>query len=456
MESSLLETQRIEPAQVLPVLLLLWLQGGLPARQADSLLSCIPALQPLLQPITDSSSLKGVDEVLAYCLTSPLLAAKLQLSQLGEWQLAVLGLDPTIRQAWLQLAAARCLEAGAMADPLVLVKLISQLGDASTWVLAALDRAGLGATAGAFRIEESPLGQQERSLLGVGLHENAAIPALCRILRVSFSLHRLSTQATLSVAIAPIDQTGKQLASNWCSGRLLALPDMASTNPELKPDATWLLVSGALVSNRMVGQTAQSQADDGDLFRPQPIHQFAKQPWLFLLSLLVFVQDAWAAEQRGGLLLRLPVGQNAYAPSHIELAVQGSDGDEVNLGCLASFLMQVLDNLGIGLYPALDKHTEQLQQLNRALGPIITQLLSLKIWQFSEGGRGEPSLYRIHSAFSDACYSLPLAPLFGYKSQAMQQAIKWVAQNGYSDKKATSSVKQASDATDRINPQGRL
>jgi hypothetical protein len=68
-----------------------------------------------------------------------LLDAFNDLSQSGEWQLALLGLNPDVRQHWINLAAARCQEAGAMSDPMVLVKLIQQLGNASEWVLAQLE-----------------------------------------------------------------------------------------------------------------------------------------------------------------------------------------------------------------------------------------------------------------------------------------------------------------------------
>jgi hypothetical protein len=205
----------------------------------------------------------------------------------------------------------------------------------------------------------------------------------------------------------------------------LALPESLlsefNLKQPLKPHADWLLVS----------QPVNAEATY--------IQHFAQQPWWFLLSLLSFVQDAWAAEQRGGLLLTLPAGQNAFAPSQVNVAVQGIDGDEVSLGSLADFLVQLLSELHIALYPALTNRVDDMQRLNRALSPLIAELLAKKIWQFLEAGRGEPGHYRIHPEFSDACYSLPLAPLFGYKSQYLQQAIKQLAQTNYANKKRTSA-----------------
>lgn len=410
----------------------LWFSGGLAASKTAVLLATIPALNKLLQPIAAGAAgavgdIAGDDNETnnAYCLSMPLLNAYNELSQLGEWQLALLGLNPEVRAHWLTLAAARCREAGGMSDPQVLVKLIQQLGNASAWVLAQLESADAHP-----QLIAGPLSQLERDLLGHSLNDNAAIPALCRILRACFTLHALSEQTEALTPIQPIDNTAKQLASNWCSGRLLALPEFLLSEfnlkqpikTPLKPHADWLLVS----------QPVNTEATY--------IQHFAQQPWWFLLSLISFVQDAWAAEQRGCLLLTLPAGQNAFAPSQVNVAVQGIEGDEVNLGSLAEFLVQLLSELNIALYPALTDSAEDMQHLNRALSPLIAELLAKKIWQFLEAGRGEPGHYRIHPEFSDACYSLPLAPLFGYKSQYLQQAIKQLAQTSYANKKRASAA----------------
>lgn len=401
----------------------LWHQGGLTASKAALLLAAVPALRSLLQPIIQPKKNDAETDIIsAFSLTAPLLDAFNDLSQSGEWQLALLGLNPDVRQHWINLAAARCQEAGAMSDPMVLVKLIQQLGNASEWVLAQLENADFSP-----QIIASPLAQTERDLLGHSLNDNAAIPALCRILRTSHTLFTVSEQNEPPASIQAVDVTAKQLTNNWCSGRLLALPNTLLDEHDLNPNADWLLVS-------------RSGHDNVPL-----TELFAQQPWLFLLSLIVFVQDAWAAEQRGGLLLTLPAGQNAFAPGQINVAVQGIEGDEVSLGSLAEFLVLLLGELNIPLYPALDANTESINRLNRVLSSFIAELLAKKIWQFTEAGRGESGQYRIHTSFSDACYSLPLAPLFGYKSQTLQRAIKQLAQNCYANKKR---------AANRINLQG--
>lgn len=401
----------------------LWHQGGLTASKAALLLAAVPALRSLLQPIIQPKKNDAETDIIsAFSLTAPLLDAFNDLSQSGEWQLALLGLNPDVRQHWINLAAARCQEAGAMSDPMVLVKLIQQLGNASEWVLAQLENADFSP-----QIIASPLAQTERDLLGHSLNDNAAIPALCRILRTSHTLFTVSEQNEPPASIQAVDVTAKQLTNNWCSGRLLALPNTLLDEHDLNPNADWLLVS-------------RSGHDNVPL-----TELFAQQPWLFLLSLIIFVQDAWAAEQRGGLLLTLPAGQNAFAPGQINVAVQGIEGDEVSLGSLAEFLVLLLGELNIPLYPALDANTESINRLNRVLSSFIAELLAKKIWQFTEAGRGESGQYRIHTSFSDACYSLPLAPLFGYKSQTLQRAIKQLAQNCYANKKR---------AANRLNLQG--
>ncbi|WP_124102078.1 hypothetical protein [Pseudomonas aeruginosa] len=62
--------------------------------------------------------------------------------------------------------------------------------------------------------------------------------------------------------------------------------------------------------------------------------------------MLVFAQDAWRAENRGGLLLELPAGQNAFAPAEIAVTVIGTEGDEVRCGTLADLLLGMLARLG--------------------------------------------------------------------------------------------------------------
>jgi hypothetical protein len=383
---------------------LLWQRGGIGAEPAAEVFTTMPLLQnALLQLISDN---QDPDTPIAYILTAPLLTAFGTLSQLGEWQLALLGLNPSYRAHWLDLAAARCREAGSMRDPQMLIKIINQLGNASAWVLEALEDTSVNP-----QLCAGPLSDLEHDLIGHSLHDNAALPALLRILRASYHLTGFAecsahkSDSTLT-SLTPIDPSAKALDNNWCPRRLLALP--YSLLNQTRPHASWIL-------------TERGSSSD----TPSHLTLFTQQPWLFLLSLLVFVQDAWAAEQRDSLLLTLPSNQNAFSPTEISVVVQGVEGDEVNVGNLAAFLLVLLNNLNISLYPQVpDTH-----DLNRALAPLVANLLSHQIWQFKEGGRNEVGLYSIHPDFGDACYSLPLAPIFGYRSARLQQAIKQTARD---------------------------
>lgn len=368
----------------------LWLQGGLATHKSSTLFDAMPILKRLLQPIGNTTSPN------AYILSQPLLAAFNKLANLGEWQLALLGLNEDIRGHWLSLAAARCSEAGSMNDPQVLIKLINQLGDASAWVLAVLEDKQAQPT-----IMPGPLNLLERELIGTSLNDNAATPSLLRVLRAAFILDDAARKSTDVLAIPAIDASGKEPSQNWCAGRLLVVPNTLLKG--VTPNQNWLL-------------TEQSLKDD----KLSLTELFQQQPWLFLLSILVFTQDAWAAEQRGGLLLSLPSGQDTFTPAEISVWVQGPEGDEVLLGSLADFLLAVLSQLQISLYPTQPNSSD----LNRALGPLVASLLSQKIWQFKEGGRGELGFYGIHPDFGDACYSLPLFPIFGYKSPDLKKEIK--------------------------------
>lgn len=383
---------------------LLWQRGGIAAEPAADLFAAMPLFQNgLLQPIGDN---EDPDTPIAYTLTAPLLTAFSTLSQLGEWQLALLGLNPSFREHWLCLAAARCREAGSMRDPQMLIKIISQLGNASAWVLGALKDTSVNP-----QLCAGPLSDLEHELIGHSLHDNAALPALLRILRASYQLigfaERSAHESDFTItSLPPIDPSAKALDKNWCERRLLALP--YSLLNQTRPHASWILTERGASSDTSSHLTL-----------------FTTQPWLFLLSLLAFVQDAWAAEQRDSLLLTLPSNQNAFSPTEISVVVQGIEGDEVNVGNLADFLLALLNNLNISLYPKIPNTHD----LNRALAPFIANLLSRQIWQFKEGGRNETGLYSINPDFSDACYSLPLAPIFSYRSARLQQTIKQTARD---------------------------
>ena len=356
---------------------------------SQGILTAIPQtleLTGLVFPLRNNEDNSG------FALSQILLDSRSRLDNDGEWCLTLLALNEKHREHWLDLIAARCREAGQMSDVQALVRRITDLGNAAEWVLP-LMRSGKHA-----QLATGPLADLERDLLGHSLDENAAIPSLIRIIWEAHRLHQL--QQTPLPAIKPIDPEGKQFADNWCHGRLLTLPGM---HFPVSPKAM-LTTSGM----------GSAQATN-----PQLSYLY-QNPWVLLLCLLVFTQDAWAAEQRGGLHLDLPRGDNAFVPSRIQVAVEGVEGDEVAIGSLAEFILRLLQYLGIGLYPV----TPTSADLQNRLSPVIGELLNRNLWQFQEGSSGRLGHYRIHPKFSDACYSLPLSSLFGRKSKALQQQIK--------------------------------
>lgn len=392
---------------------------------ADKVKAC---LKNLAAPIQYSSSNDSNHDVIqstengpfAFALTQNLLAARSRLINPslknavqdkpsdGEWLLALLALNQDWRTPWLNLMAARCCEAGLMSDASVLVKLITTLGEAAQWVLLQSQKANSP------KIAPSPLAELERELIGHSLDENAAIPSLVRILRETFLLTQIQTQNAGSVSALPfIDTSGRAFGDNWCSGRLLALP--FQTLGSSSANSPQVILRTLATDAQIKAESTQSQDETLDYLN--------RHPWAMLLSLLAFTQDAWAAEQRGGLLLECPQGQNAFAPNHIQVLVQGSEGDEMAIGSLADVLLALLNELEIGIYP----HTPNAQELSQQLSPLIGELLNRKLWQYRDGSSGRLGYYHIHPVFSDACYSLPLSPVFGRKTKALQQSIKTCA-----------------------------
>jgi hypothetical protein len=335
-----------------------------------------------------------------WTLSHKLLAQRLFLSNDRELTLALLGLLPEVRQAWLSIMAARCKEAGHMTDGVNLVQLITQLQGAAAWVEAALPDQQLSA---------SPYVDIERDLLGVSLEQTAATPMLARILAVTFALQQ--GQAEALPVMPMIDASGMEAGQNWVKGRLLALPG-ASADPEhVLTDTEYAEKSTIGVMNWVL-----------------------RQPWALLLSMVVYAQYNWAAEARGGLLLELLPGQNAYQPSHINVLIQGHEGDETLCGSLAELILRSLDHLGGHCFPARPTPAT----LDGALAGMIGQLLTQTVWRYQDGASGQNGQYVIHPDFADACFRLPGSKVFNRTGRPIWQAIRLVAEQWRDERRSTS------------------
>lgn len=348
---------------------------------------------------------KGAINNVGWIISQLLLAVRPTLASDVELLCALLAQQSEVRLAWLAIAAARCKEAGQMADSATLVELVSGLGPAAVWVEAVLESA---------RLTASPYAALERELLGVSFEQAAATPALVRILAVAAQL------AAFSDALPPlpqVDASGIQAQQNWVRGRLLALPvvqDFANQTPNT--DAR-VILSGGIAPLITDGQTVMAWV--------------LTQPWALLLAMLAFAQDAWRAENRGGLLLELPAGQNAFAPAEVAVTVIGAEGDEVRCGTLAHLLLGMLARLGVACFPQQPSASE----LNMQLSPLVGLLLKNAVWRYQDGASNQLGQYQIHPQFSDQCYSLPASRVFNRTGKLVWQAARLAAEAQYQEHK---------------------
>ncbi|WP_282755554.1 hypothetical protein [Desulfuromonas thiophila] len=337
-----------------------------------------------------------------WIISQRLLGVRPTLANDAELLCALLAQQMDVRAAWLAIAAARCKEAGQMADGAPLVELVSGLGKAAAWVEAAL---------GSHAFTASPFAAFERELLGVSFEQAAATPALVRILNVAAQLAQF--EDTLP-ALPMVDATGVQAQQNWVKGRLLALPLISEQKSTIAAHA---LLHGGFAPAIPEGQTTMAWV--------------LSQPWALLLAMLSFAQDAWRAENRGGLLLELPAGQNPFAPAEIAVTVIGTEGDEVRCGSLADVLLKTLASLGVACFP----HQPTAAELNAQLSPLVGLLQKHAVWRYQDGASSQLGQYQIHPQFSDQCYSLPASRVFNRTGKLLWQSARLAAEALYQEHK---------------------
>jgi hypothetical protein len=381
----------------------------------------LPLLRGLVHPISCEGASGQVDgeavdhrmsKSTGWVISQRLLTVRPDLSSDAELLCALLAQQKDVRAAWLPIAAARCKEAGQMADGAPLVELVSGLGKAAAWVEATLGSQALTA---------SPYAAFERELLGMSFEQAAATPALVRILAVAAQLAQFEDALR---ALPTVDASGIQAQQNWVKERLLALPfvaeisssDQKSTH-QMPAVAAHVLLQGCLTTAIPEGQSTMSWV--------------LAHPWALLLSMLSYAQDAWRAENRGGLLLELPAGQNAFAPAEVVVTVIGAEGDEVRCGSLADVLLKTLASLGVACFPYQPTPAE----LNAQLSLLVGLLLKHSVWLYQDGASNQLGQYQIHPQFSDQCYSLPASPVFNRKGKSLWQAARLSAEALYQEHK---------------------
>ncbi len=357
---------------------------------------------------------KGAINNAGWIISQRLLAVRPSLASDAELLCALLAQQSEVRLGWLAMAAARCKEAGQMAaqtnNSTTLVELVSGLGPAAAWVEAALEIAQLAA---------SPYAVLERELLGVSFEQAAATPALVRILAVAAQLAAFTDPLP---SLPKVDDSGIQAQQNWVKGRLLAFPDVQDLAEQrlvnLKPNIdARVILSGDIVQVISDDQTVMTWV--------------LAQPWALLLAMLTFAQDAWRAENRGGLQLELPAGQNAFAPAEVVVTVVGVEGDEVRCGTLADLLLGMLARLGVGCFP----YQPSAEVLNAQLSPLVGLLLKHSVWRYQDGASSQLGQYQIHPQFSDQCYSLPASRVFNRTGKLLWQSARLAAEALYEEHK---------------------
>lgn len=363
----------------------------------------LQALHSLAHPVAEGvGSGAQNDEVKGWIISHRLLAVRPQLANDEELVCALLAQHPQVRNAWVAIAAARCQEAGQMADPAPLLNMVSGLQQAARWVEAALRSVVL---------PPSPYAALERELLGASFEQAAATPALIRILAVSAQLAQFD--GVLPV-LPRVDTSGTNAQQNWAKGRLLALP---VTAPQMPAIADEVLLHGRFATDAVDAPPAMSWV--------------LAHPWPLLLAMLVFAQDAWKAENQGGLLLELSAGQNAFSPSEIAVTVVGTEGDEICCGSLADLLLKTLASLGVACFPGLPSVAE----LNAQLSPLVGLLLNHQVWRYQDAASGQLGQYEIHPLFADESYRLPGSRVFNRTGKLLWQAMRLSAEALYQEYK---------------------
>lgn len=321
-----------------------------------------------------------------------LLSQRDSLGSDDELVMALLTLQQEWREPWVRIMAARCREAGQMAGD-SLPNLVTQLRGAAAWVEAQLPQASL---------VPSPTAAVERELLGVSVEQSAAAPVLARVLAVASALSASRNDSLPTLPL--IEASGVQAEQNWVKGRLLALPGAAV-------ESSYLL-HGNFASTEDAGtdETAMTWV--------------LGTPWALLLAMTVYAQYNWAAEARGGLLLELTPGQNAFSPAEITVLVAGPEGDETRCGSLADLVLRSLSHLGVHCFPRQPRPDE----LNALLPASIGTLLSRYVWRYQDGASGQNGQYLIHPLFADACYRLPGSRVFNRTGRLLWQAVRMSAE----------------------------
>jgi hypothetical protein len=330
---------------------------------------------------------------------------------------AILAADPTLRQSWQGIVAARLQELGGRRNAQDLCNAIDTLGQSASSLLTQLPQASLTPTG---------YSELERIVLEAPAEQATATPKLIRILGAIAPLIE-GGQGKPASMLPLVDD--KDPSRNWIKGRLLRLPDGATVDK--KPEFGWT------PSSILTGSLADYQPIKKEVEKAETMYWVLARPWCFLLAQIVFTQEAWAAERiAGGLTLELDPGNvpQALQPPKVTVVVTNAAGEETICGSLAELVLRVLEQLSVTLLAA------DLTHLDRSLAPVISALLQRQVWQFDLGSSLRRPSYIIHPAFSDDCYRALGSRYFNRLASSVTASIRSTGERWAIERRAQNPI----------------
>jgi hypothetical protein len=329
----------------------------------------------------------------------------------------LLACDPSIRNAWVRLVAARLREAGQRRDLGDLCQAIETLGTASREVREAIGNASLAPT---------NFSELERTLFGSGAEQSVNYPKLLRVLgKTAEVISDVSPPKPLQ--LKTVDPFGPK--ETWCPGRVLQLPSLSSAQAHT-----------TLVLNGTCDDLHEGEFDAQDNESKALMRWVLFRPWCMLLAQIVFTQEAWEAERIDGRLsleLSDEYLDNPYEPPRIDIVVTGEDGYECVCGSLGELVQRILQRLQISLIA----RPSDLARMDDFLAPLVRRLLERKVWRFDPrgGGAGRPG-FTIDDDFSTSCYRAFGSRYFYRAGSILTAAIRASAEQWAADRQTKSRV----------------
>jgi hypothetical protein len=345
---------------------------------------------------------------------------------------AVFACLPELRTAWMRIVAARLREAGKRRDAVELCQAISTLRDASDRVREIAPKSSLEPTA---------FGKLETELFGEAAHQAVVSPKLLRVIgATAWLVEGAGVIKGRLPAIAQVDPLVPKLS--WCGGRVIQLPSPISKMLAAGPGSVVTPMANASSLSYVLRGDCSPLSDNERVAEDNPWRELMRwvlyRPWCMLLAQVVFIAEAWRAEQISGqMTLELAEDQisNPYEPKRVDVVVTTPDGSEILCGTLGQLVVRVLDRLQVTLLA----RDEEVERLDERLAGVIRLLLERKVWRFDpRGAGGSRPGYLIDDDFSTSCYRAFGSKYFYRAGSVLTAAIRASAEQWASEKQAKS------------------